>query len=240
MNLLDIRKKVVQLSGRYDLVVDAVDYADNGMDFYINAGMSMLDKLVTIPDSTARLFYSPIAGEYSITLPSDARVIQEVWASNVDNRYQLIKLTPAEFKSYYCNPISSTTADEPVHYSLIDTRSLAPDLQNSLETYLDKPAVEGSGHGFRGIVFGPQFDATYDIEVVGLFRQVTLSSDADTNFWTFKEPLLLISAALYKLEARSRGTEYAKNALNAINDDILLLDYDMVEEESQDIDQIEG
>ena len=240
MNLLDIRKKVVQLSGRYDLVVNSTDYADNGMDYFINAGMSMLDKMVTIPDSTARLFYSPVAGEYSITLPSDSRVLQEVWASNAEARYQLSKLTPSEFKEYYCEPISETTAGAPMHYAFIDLRSLAPDLQSSLAEYLDKPAAEGSGHGFRGLVFGPQFDAQYDIEVVGLFKQITLSADADINFWTFKEPDLLVRAALYKLEVHSQGTENAKNWISAIRDDIMLLDFDMAEEESYDIDQLEG
>ena len=43
MNLLQIRTKFVQLSGRYDLVVDAAggDYSDNGADFFINAGFGI-------------------------------------------------------------------------------------------------------------------------------------------------------------------------------------------------------
>lgn len=240
MNLLDIRTKVVQVSGRYDLVVDSTDYADNGMDYYINEAMLMLDRLVNIPDSIARLFYAPVAGEYAITVASDARVIQEVWASNSDGRYKLTKLTPSEFKTEYCSPLADITAGSPIHYAFIDTRSLAPDLQNSIETFIDKTAVEGSSHGFRGIVFGPQFDEPYGIEVVGLFRQVTLAADEDTCYWTFKEPGLLVRATMYKLEADSRGTENAKNWLSAIRDDVTLLDWDVAEEESYDVDQMEG
>jgi len=184
MNLLEIRTKAAEQSGRYDLV-NPTTFADTGMDFHIKAGQKYLDRLINIPDSTANLFYAPIAGEYSITIPSSCRVLQEVWANDAESRYLLNKLEPTEFRYKYMNPISSITSGAPVDYAFIDIRSLASDYQNLLAEYLDKPAVESSGYGYRGIVFGPHFDAQYVIEVIGLFHQAELSADTDTNYWSF-------------------------------------------------------
>ena len=240
MALIDIRKQFIKTSGRWDLVVDDVDYADNGADFYINAGMKMLDRLVDIPDSTARIFYKPIAGEYSLTINSDCRAIKEVWANNDTSRWMLTKVEPEDLKIKYNLVVESTTAGKPLYYSYIDSRSLAADYQDDLGEFLNKTAVDGSGYGFRGIVFAPPLDDEYVIEVIGLFKQLTLTNDSDSNFWTFKESDLLLRAALYKLEAFSRGTENAKNWLSAILDDVRFLDYDVAEEESYGIDQMKG
>ena len=240
MNLLEIRTQFVKTSGRYDLVVDSVDYADNGADFYINAGQKFLDQLVTVPDSQANIFFAPIAGEYTITVDKSCRAIYEVWANDSESRWPLNKLELADFKYRYNKPVSSITSSAPCDYTFMDMRSISPDAQSSLAEFLSKTAVEGSGFGYRGIVFGPQFDTTYVIEVIGLFGQILLSSDEDSNFWSFKYPHLLIMAALYKLEVLSRGTENAKNWLSAIQADVQLIDFDVVNEESYDIDQMEG
>jgi len=240
MNLLEVRTQFVKTSGRYDLVVDSVDYVDNGADFYITAGQKYLDQLITVPDSQANIFFAPIAGEYTITVDKSCRAIYEVWANDSESRWPLNKLELTEFKYQYNKPVSSITAGAPCDYTLMDMRSISPDAQSSLAEFLSKTAVEGSGFGYRGIVFGPQFDATYVIEVIGLFGQVILSSDSDSNFWSFNHPDLLLRAAFYKLEAHSRGTENAKNWLSAIRDDAQLIDFDIVDEESHSIDQMEG
>jgi hypothetical protein len=60
MNLKDFRTQFIKLSGRYDLVLDAVDYVDNGANFYINGAVKMLDRLITLPSSKARINYPMI------------------------------------------------------------------------------------------------------------------------------------------------------------------------------------
>jgi len=239
MNLLEVRTAAAQMSGRYDLVTPST-FANNGMDFHILSGQKYLDRLITLPDSKANLFFAPIAGEYSITIPSSCRVLHEVWANDAESRYLLTKLEPAEFKYKYMEPISTITAGAPVDYTFIDTRSLEATYQNVLAEYLGKPAVDGSGYGYRGIVFGPQFDAQYVIEVIGLFHQVELIADADTNYWSYAAPELLIMSTLRSIEIFNRNTEgindWTSAILSAIND----MDADIVDEESYGVDQLEG
>ena len=239
MNLLEVRTAAAEVSGRYDLVTPST-FANNGMDFHILSGQKYLDRLITIPDSKANIFFAPVAGEYSITIPSSCRVLQEVWASNDEARYMLTKLDPADFKAKYLYPVASITAEAPIEYAFIDSRSLSADYQDLLAEYLDKPAVDGSGYGYRGIVFGPQFDAQYVIEVIGLFHQVELQADADTNYWSYAAPNLLLMATMRSIEIFNRNTEGVNDWTASIKTELIDMDYDVAEEESYGVDQLEG
>jgi hypothetical protein len=86
----------------------------------------------------------------------------------------------------------------------------------------------------------PPADQTYVVQVVGLFKNLVLASNTDSNFWSLEEPDLLLRAALYELESFSRGTENAKNWLSAIQTDVQLLEFDTIEEESYNRNQMEG
>lgn len=66
MNLRDFREQFIKLSGRYDLVIDAEDYADNGANFYINGAVKLLDRIITLPSSKQRLYYPKV-----LTLDTD-------------------------------------------------------------------------------------------------------------------------------------------------------------------------
>ncbi|MCP4392858.1 MAG: hypothetical protein GY804_01090 [Alphaproteobacteria bacterium] len=46
MNLLEIRTKFIDQSGRFNLVVDTINYADNGANFFIQAGQRYLDSVL--------------------------------------------------------------------------------------------------------------------------------------------------------------------------------------------------
>ena len=243
MTLLSVRTQVAKVSGRYDLVTDAPndDYSDNGMDYYINAGMRMLDKMVDIPESQAKLYYALAAGEYSLTFQFHCRYIEEVWINGAEERWQLIKVELNELKQYYDQPASSTTQGEPGWYALAELRALETTAQSTLATFINKTWTEtDEKYDYRGIIIVPPADGSYVVEISGKFKQATLSADGDENFWTQEEPDLLARAALYKLEAFSRGTENAKNWLSAIVDDVRLLDMDVAAEESYGINQMRG
>jgi len=239
MNLLEIRTDLAGKSGRYDLV-NSTTFADTGMDFHINAGQKYLDKLVTVPDSQANIFFAPVADEYSITIDKSCRAIYEVWANDDENRWPLNRMELSDFKARYDQSITSITSGKPSDYTFMDMRSISPDEQSTLAEFLSKPAVEGSGFGYRGIVFGPQFDITYVIEVIGLFSQIILTSDSDSNFWSFNYPHLLIMAALRSIESFDRNSEGVKDWSASIITETNELDFDVVEEESYDADQMEG
>lgn len=54
MNLLAIRTQFVDKSGRFDLVDDTTDYADNGANFFIQAGQRLLDSILPNRKDTGR------------------------------------------------------------------------------------------------------------------------------------------------------------------------------------------
>lgn len=241
MNLLQLRTKFVQISGRYDLVIDSVDYADQGADYYINAGMHMLERLSDLTENKARLFYALASGEYALTFQHNCRLIQEVWANSSTERFPLEKISLAELKEEYYKLASSEDTGEPAYYAIAELRALETTDQISLGTFIDKNWLEDeTKYDYNGIVIVPPADESYVIEISGLFKNVDLSNDSDQNFWTLQESDLLLRAALYKLEAFSRGTENAKNWLSAIRDDVFELNKDLAQEESIDVDQMEG
>ncbi|MCP3684329.1 MAG: hypothetical protein GY861_16750 [bacterium] len=241
MNLLQLRTKFIELSGRYDLIVDAVDFVDNGADFYINAGMNMLDRMVKVPESRAKLYYPLAVGNYSLTFQHNCRLITDVWVNNTENRWKLEKVSLSELKAFYNEIAGDVDNGMPRYFALAELRALETTDKSTLGTFIDKTWAEtDSNYDYRGIIIAPPPDKAYTVEVNGLFKQVELSSDSDENYWLLQEADLLLRAALYKLEVMSRGTENAKNWLSAIRDDVREINYDLIEEESHDIDQLEG
>lgn len=241
MNLLQLRTKAVELSGRYDLVVDTTDWADNGMDFYINSGMRMLERLVAMHETKARLWWNLLVGDYSWKFQHNCRAVHDVWCSDAEGRWKLEKLTPGEFYAAYASPVSGLTTGAPLHYAVVSLRALETADRGSLAEFLTE-AHEAAydRYDYYGLVFGPPTDGEYTLEVDGLFYNVELSADADQCFWTIQHPDILLRTTLYELESFSRGTEEAKNWLSAITADVFQLNLDVVDEESHGITQLRG
>jgi len=241
MNLLQLRTKFVQISGRYDLVINSVDYVDQGADYYINAGMHMLERLAEVTESKAKLYYALSSGKYALTFQHNCRLLQEVWLNNSTERTQLEKVSLTELKEEYYKVASSEDTGTPAFYALAELRALETTDRDTLGTFINQTWDEtDTKYDYRGIIIVPPADGDYVIEISGLFKNVDLANDADENFWTIQESDLLIRSALYKLEAFSRGTENAKNWLSAIRDDVFEINKDIAQEESIGIDQMEG
>lgn len=241
MNLLDIRKQFIGISGRYDLVEDTIDWVDKGANFYINSGKKLLDKLCTVPENTANLYYELAAGEYSQSFQFNCRAIKSVFVNSSSTRYQLEKITLNEMKSWYTNPVADITSGAPLYYCLANLRALETTDQNSLGTYLNLTHTESdTKYDYRGIILAPVLDEAYVIEISGLFDQFELTNNTDENYWTLADPALLLKAALYHLESFSRGTENAKNWISAIRAEAMEHDKDSIEECIADIDMMEG
>jgi hypothetical protein len=75
----DIRRLLIDQTGRNSLVVDAIggNYADNGADFHINAGLAFLDDRLPTP-SLSRMFSQRIhTGQQTIYMP-DCRSAEQL------------------------------------------------------------------------------------------------------------------------------------------------------------------
>jgi len=241
MNLLQIRTSFVKLSGRYDLVEDAVDFVDNGANFYINAGIHLLEKLANVPECRARLFFELAVDAYSLTFQHKCRFIKEVWANNSEERFELTKVPFNVFRTYFADTASDTESGTPYYYTLAELRALETTDRDDLATFIDKTWDEDdTNYNYRGILIAPPADKVHTIEIFGVFKQADLSADGDENFWVIEEADLVLQAALYKLETLSRGTENTKNWIDAIRISASEIDKDVVEEEIQGLSQMEG
>jgi len=88
MNLLQIRTGFVQKSGYYELVVDTTDYADNGANFFIQAGQRFLDSVIPNRKSLGRYVVTIVENQSSVLLKK-VRSIDSVYvkASGSERSY---------------------------------------------------------------------------------------------------------------------------------------------------------
>ena len=69
MTLLSVRQRFVDLSGRYDLVIDSINWANNGADFFIQAGQRWLDRSGIIPKSDSKYYKALAEGAWYDLIP---------------------------------------------------------------------------------------------------------------------------------------------------------------------------
>ncbi len=251
MNLLQIRTLVTDKSGRFDLVVDATDYVDNGADFLINAGQRYLDRKAGIDDLISRFFKQISAGDYAVIL-QHCRAIHEVWVANTENRLQLRKIDMDRLRgthypsgvNAYVEPPETTDQDRPIYYSPASLR-MAPDSDDAISSdlggyvgYLD--IIYGDPSTYNGIVMMPPADGAYMVEVIGNFYSRELSSNTDYSFWSSRHPDILVMAALREMEIFNRNSEGVKDWTAAILDKLIDVEMDSIEQSSWEDTQLEG
>jgi hypothetical protein len=243
MNLLEIRTEFIRRSGRYDLVVDAVSFVDNGANFYINSGQRFLDRLDTLPKSTGRHFTEVESGRNYAIFPY-CRAIKEVWAMTTSGRTKLAKKEMSDLREYYADGVSSLTGGTPLYYAPAVMRVIPESDRLAIgefEGILDFADVMFDKHyEYNGVVFYPPPDETYVIEVWGLFYSPTLDTDLQESFWSVVHPEILLMAAMHQLEIMYRNTEGAKDWLAAITGEVSGLGKDFVEEHIAEVSQMEG
>jgi len=239
MNLLQIRTKFREVSGRFDLVTDA--FVDNGADFYINEGRKYLDRLDETQKSWASCFRFVNIGQFSASFPH-CRAIKEVWAASVSARWQLEKIGLQELISGYLTGLpSSRTTGIPLYYSPCLTRyipedSLVADIE-SFVGWVDIPA--GGAHEYNAILINVPTSEKISLDIKGLYYSMELVADTDTNFWSGVHPMLLIMAAMRQLEIVNRNTQGVNDWTAAISTDTTQLGMDLVEELIAEVTQIE-
>jgi hypothetical protein len=218
MNLLEIRKKFVEHSGRYDLVVDTIDYVDDGANFFINSGLRFLEDRTNISKNESILEIGLDKGQTLIKVKG-LRVVRKVWImdpNKVDNwdGISLRRMHQADFDEYY-----GENNDEglPASYKIHRLRSNGVD-------------EEVATH--RSIVIGPKPDTEYTLFIRGLVYGESFTDDGEANFWSIEYPHTLIQAALYSLERFYRNTQGMNDHLQAIEEDLRGIDHEEVAEQA--------
>lgn len=240
MNLIQVRTKLRELSGRFDLV--NADYSDNGADFFIWEGQKHLDRLDETQKSWASAFRFIEVGRFSASFPY-CRAIKEVWAASTSERWQLEKKNLQDLIEGYLTDLpTERTNGTPLYYSPAITRYIPEDATiDTFESYIgwvDIPA--GDAHEYNSILINVPTDEKIVVEIKGLFYTRQLEDDADKNHWSVNHPLLLIMSAQRMMEVINRNTQGVNDWDNSIAVYMKQLGMDLVEELIAEADEMEA
>jgi hypothetical protein len=240
MNFLQMRLKFRELSGRFDLVSDVG--VDLGAGFFINEGRKFLDRQDETQKSWGTCFRFLNIGFYSVQFPY-CRAIKEVWAATTLERWQLEKKNIQDLiNGYLLDAPSQRDTGLPLYYSPCITRAI-PENQpiSSFESFLgwvDIPS--GHAHEYNAILVSVPASEKLTILINGLFYSAELINDTDENYWSVAHPMLLYMAAMRQIEIANRNTQGVKDWESSIGNDVKTLGFDLVEELSAEVSEMEG
>jgi len=194
MNLLQLRTKLIELSGRFDLVVDPKgdDYSDNGADFFIYEGQKFLDRLDETQKSWASCFRFIEVGGFSASVPH-CRAIKEVWAMSSSARWQLDKKDIQDLIAGYLTGLpSSRSTGIPLYYSPGITRYIPEDeTADSFESFIGWVDIPiGNASAYNTVILNVPTEEKLALDVKGLFYTAQLVEDEDENHWSVNHPAL--------------------------------------------------
>lgn len=237
MVLSEIRSLFIELSGRNDLLQAGTAV---GADFFINEGCKELDRRLFGGKGEGTYLVDVDAGQIVVPIPN-CRIIRRVSAYTSSEKTILAKAEDLdEMRDYYDEPKSAKTASLPIVYFPISARPYPNALvaSNYNQTWALEDIMEDGHEDFSAILISPPPDTEYTVKVEGAFHSDELVNDGDYNYWTTKEPLAVVHAAMYKLEQTYRNMEGAKEWGVAIDSVVTPMNMDLVEEE--DISEMEG
>ena len=264
MTLLSVRQHLVELSGRYDLVVDAINLANNGADFFIQAGQRWLDRSGIIQKSDSKYYKVLAEGAWYDLIPN-CRNIKEVWISNSDgNKWKLNKrelgdmlyfsasnehivnesLIPHDVRGdNVLKDPGQLTKGSPINYTPVVIRTM-PEALGVVTIDRFGPAIYTDAtqdhYNLDGIVFLPPAKPGHVLEVTGQFYQPKLAINSDKNFWTEQEEFILVLAACRAIEVTMRNQQGVADWESAIRSETVGMELDLIEEESAEARGMDG
>lgn len=240
MNLIEIREKFKELSGRYDLVND--DNSDNGANFFINEGSKYLDRLHKSKNSWTYNFQPLAEGEYVISIPY-CRAISKVIISSNDNEWEVERKSLEYVLGYYFPIQSSYENGKPSYYAISLVHPTMGDFTGyNTETLLTAISSIHSADGreFNAIIFNVPAEGDLTVAIKGLFYSPLLINDEDVNYWSDIHPMLLVMAAIRQTEVLNRNIEGIRTWTESIMNEIKEIGQDWIEEESATALRMEG
>jgi hypothetical protein len=210
--LLAIRTDFVTKNGRHDLVVDTTDYADNGANFYIQAGQRYLDIIMPNPKSLGRYVQDIAENDHKLEMKY-VQNIESVYIKASGETRQDLEVKPYSWLlDQYGNTISDMSSSTPLYYAPI-VNTLSPE-QKALtsENYTDEFTYDyeditfgANRYVYNGIIFRPKADKAYTMTVFARFYSL-LASDTDISWHSENYPELLLMAANMMLEVFYRNS----------------------------------
>lgn len=211
MTLSEFRKLFVSLTGRYDLVKDTENYADDGADQLINMGVRKLDSMFTHSKSMGKVPMELTLSQ-AIYSPSHLLSIEGMIMSADDGRVSLDHKREEWIEQ---RNLESADAGCPQYYAI-----------SSMNTDNIGEAVDG--YSKLNFIIFPKPDQEYTLDVYGRVT-IPLDGDEDYNYWTVNHPETLVSATMYMIERFHRNRQGMADHMTAIRADLRDLDYNAIE-----------
>jgi hypothetical protein len=242
MNLLEIRTRAAEVSGRYDLV-DPTTYANTGMDSYIRAGQIYLD---------TNYFGTRANGVHVETIDANTailkipyiRSVRTVYIMDEESKLELTKKSLDWLKEKYPATANVRTSGTPLYYARTPSRfSIASDQLacNSLQLKVfDAELMMDPEYKYSYFKLFPPPDTEATIEVHGNFYTTPMTSDLHTCFWAQEFSELMIWATLRSVEVTHRNTQGVNDWDRVILNQLQEIDFDDLTEEIEGLNQIEG
>ncbi|KKL84157.1 hypothetical protein LCGC14_1967520 [marine sediment metagenome] len=240
LTLIQLRQQIVEQNGRYDLTDGS--WADNGIDYYINAGLRYLDNHQLSPKSHAWYKQDFVIDDFRMKV-QNLLSIKEVWmVTTASDRWQLTKRALGYMmETYYKYSIAVSDSGIPIDFCMAVPR-LAPEQKDLTTLNYDAEftygwenilfADEDSGHfGYRLISWMPKADTAGTIEILGVFQSDPLTANGQYNFWTKNYEEVVIEATNLMLEHTYRNTQGVNDRMLAITDLLTGVDHNLVEED---------
>lgn len=226
MNLLEIRTKFVEASGRMDLGdfssantnSEFSIYSEDGTsaffprvgaDYYINAAQQYLDNELELPEHDTCFFIELKAQENTYIFPNVLRYVKQVTWNNA-----LLKRCGFDLRKL------RTSVGNPVSWCFMPTRCIYNkfELQKSVGkyTWFNDDYVKSSDR-CTVIAILPKPAIQGQLSVYGVGYTPPLIEDSDTSVWTLKYPDMLLTASLMTLEKFYRNTEGFKDYKTALD-----------------------
>jgi len=243
MPLSDIRARFIVATGRKDLVNE--DGSDNCANAFINAGMRLLDSIITNPKTRCWFKNDLAVGQVKLEI-EHCRIIDEVWVMNADGRTQLDVKSLEWLRENYADATTDIDRGRPTYYSSAVLPLAPSQVALTAENFTDEFTYDfedilfADKEEYRGVIFLPPADLVYTMSILGSFFHKPLTLDADENYWTKVHSELLVYAAGYSLEIFYRNTEGANDWMRAILRYTMEIERDLIEEQSKGITQMGG
>lgn len=237
MNLLEVRTLFARHSGRYDLV--NADNSDNGADFFINAGQDWLDRKFRFPKDEGRVIKVLSDGKSFVQIQR-ARAITEIFAYTSTARTLLTRADRRELEVYYSTPYDLLERGTPLYWAPAVMRGVDRVPANGVTGFESDIVTIDGNNDIVGLLILPPPSEEIRLDIRGLFYSTKLEMDGDESYWSQVSPNILLMAALRQVEVFHRNTEGVKDWTNAVLDELMDLDKDVVDQDIVDINQMEG
>lgn len=224
MTLLTTRKKLVELSGRYDLVEDYYggQYGDIGANWFIQAALKWLDSNAEHPDKITTWQAVKEAGSYSLSVKG-LRSVQNIYL--YDNALNsdigaLTEMSIAQIRSMFPKGPSLSTQGVPQGYAYTPRLIGSVGNYTNAAAYLEAQSVDYEATDYihfdttylnAGLLIVPPMDKEYTVTVDGRFWSY-MEADTDTCWWDARFSELLIQTSLFIMEGFYRNFAGARDA----------------------------